>query len=560
MVDTEAELRREEAAIIRDLMPAGGRTVRKLRAPVPFLLGKVDTQGMLDSEEESRRDAEASLTEQRTALERPRSAERALRDEVAELERLTAPGLTANLAEFDRVAQDRADAEMRQQQLEAAQDRAPIEVIRAARAVFPRPRRPSARPRRRKDALRAPCRACASIGAVERSIADLRDKVEGSLAYADRVMVASQAVERRAVLIAVGDPGRPEFDRVLMEEEFALIKHPVDDPRWLPAALEHLDGYVLFRSDKRLAGTEDAFLESIREYLRRSDLPRPACVPAAPLFDDVAGDVSDDDPMATIDAVAACVAGEDANLRDNEIVRKEAEAAQARLEAIQTFKEDFVGKMRGAFDVMGGLLGELNRQLRKRSFHGLAYRFARQEAPGYRDMARLSSGHPTLGWRKPLFDSDGREPHVLPPPSARGAAGGRVRGLHRGFPEPHRASGAAPSAPRGPDATPPVPLGRRRRRRRAHRRTSGGQPRDCGRSAPDGRIDRAPLRACRARGRREGAQPAPRSGRDHRPDDCGNRPPARAGGRGSSARWQRFRERPPSARRVASGIVHEGKG
>lgn len=80
MVDMEAELRREEAAIIRDLMPAGGRTVRKLRAPVPFLLDKVDTQGMLDSVEESRRDAEASLTEQRTVLERPRSAERALRD------------------------------------------------------------------------------------------------------------------------------------------------------------------------------------------------------------------------------------------------------------------------------------------------------------------------------------------------------------------------------------------------------------------------------------------------------------------------------------------------
>lgn len=72
-------------------------------------------------------------------------------------------------------------------------------------------------------------------------------------------MVASQAAERRAVLIAEGDPRRPEFDRVLMEEEFALIKPPVDDPRWLPAALEHLDGYVLFCSDKRLAGTEDAF-------------------------------------------------------------------------------------------------------------------------------------------------------------------------------------------------------------------------------------------------------------------------------------------------------------
>lgn len=121
MVDTEAELRREDAAITQDLMSTGGRTVRKLRAPVPFLLGKVDTQGMLDSVEESRRDAEASLTEQQTALERLRGAERALRDAVAELERLTAPGLAASLAEFDRIAQDRA----------------PIEVIRAARADLP---------------------------------------------------------------------------------------------------------------------------------------------------------------------------------------------------------------------------------------------------------------------------------------------------------------------------------------------------------------------------------------------------------------------------------------
>lgn len=113
------------------------------------------------------------------------------------------------------------------------------------------------------------------------------------------------------------------------------------------------------------------------------------------------------------------------------------------------------------------------------------------------------------------FDSDGREPHVLPPPSARGAAGGRVRGLHRKIPEPHRASGAAPSAPRGPDSTPPVPLGRRRHRRRAHRRPSGGQPRGCGRSPPDGRVDGPPLRARRAHGRRDSAQPPSRSGRNH---------------------------------------------
>jgi hypothetical protein len=224
MVDTEAELRREDAAITQDLMSAGVRTVRKLRAPAPFLLGRVDTRCMLDS-----------------------------------------------VAEFDRVAQDLADAEMRQQQLETAQDRAPIEAIGAAKAdlsaVEEVIREATAEKGRIEGALQDMREA---IGAVERSIADLRDKVEGSLAYPDRVMVALQVAERRAVLIAEGDPGCPEFDRVLMEEEFALIKHPVDDPRWLPAALEHLDGYVLFRNDKRLAGTEDAFLESIREYLRRS--------------------------------------------------------------------------------------------------------------------------------------------------------------------------------------------------------------------------------------------------------------------------------------------------
>lgn len=420
MVDTEAELRREDAAITRDLMSAGGRTVRKLRAPVPFLLGKIDTQGMLDSVEESRRGAEASLTEQQTALERLRGAERALRDAVAELERLTAPGLAASLADFDRIAQDRADAETQQQQLEAAQDRSLIEAIRAAKAELSATeeaiREAAAEKGRIEGALQGVREA---IGAVERSIADLRDKVEGALAYADRVMDASQAAERRAVLTADGDPGRPEFDRVLMEEEFALIEHPADDPRWLPAALERLDGYVLFRSDKRLAGTEDAFLESVREYLRRSDLPRPACVPAAPLADDAAGDASDDDRMTTIDAVAAWVAGEDANLRDNELVRKEAEAAQARLEAIQTFKEDFVGKMRGAFDAMGGLLEELNRQLRKRSFHGLTYRFARQEAPGYRDMIALieRSSDPTFDM--PLFNTAPKDADGLDEESAR---------------------------------------------------------------------------------------------------------------------------------------------
>ncbi|PWC91422.1 hypothetical protein TSH100_00620 [Azospirillum sp. TSH100] len=412
MVDTEAELRREDAAITRDLMSAGGRTVRKLRAPVPFLLGKVDTQGMLDSVEES-------LTEQRTALERLRGAERALRDAVAELERLTVPVLAASLAEFDRIAQDRADAEVRQQ-FEAAQDRSLIEAIRAAEAdpsaIVEAIREATAEKGRIEGTLQGVREV---IGAVGRTIADLRDKVEGLLAYADHVMVASQAAERRAVLTADGAPGRPEFDRVLMEEEFALIDHPADDLRWLPAALERLDGYVLLRSDKRLAGTEDALLESVRAYLPRSDLPRPACVPAAPLADDAAGDASDDDRMATIDVVAAWVLGEDANLRDNEVVRKEVETAHARLEAIQTFKEDFVGKMRGAFDAMGGLLAELNRQLRKRSFHGLTSRFARQEAPGYRDMIALieRSSDPTFDM--PLFNTAPKDAGGLDEESAR---------------------------------------------------------------------------------------------------------------------------------------------
>ncbi|UKJ75392.1 SbcC/MukB-like Walker B domain-containing protein [Azospirillum brasilense] len=419
MVDTEADLRREDAAITRDLMSAGGRTVRKLRAPVPFLLGKIDTQGMLDSVEESRRSAETHLAEQETELTRLRCAERALRDAVAELERLTAPGLAASLADFGRIAQDRADAETRRQQLESAQDRSLIEAIRAAKADLHATeeaiREATADKGRIEGALQG---VRDSIGASERSIADLRDKVAGALAYADRVMEASQAEERRAVLTADGDPGRPEFDRVLMEE-FTIVENPADDPRWLPAALAHLDDYVLLRSDKRLAATEDAFLEAVREYLRRSDLPRPACVPAGPLADDAAADASDDDRMAEIDAVAAWVAAEDANLRDNELVRKEAEAARARLEAIQTFKEDFVGKMRGAFDAMGGLLEELNRQLRKRSFHGLTYRFARQEAPGYRDMIALieRSSDPTFDM--PLFNTAPKDADGLDEESAR---------------------------------------------------------------------------------------------------------------------------------------------
>lgn len=75
--------------------------------------------------------------------------------------------------------------------------------------------------------------------------------------------------------------------------------------------------------------------------------------------------------------------------------------------------------MRGAFDAMGGLLEELNRQLRKRSFHGLTYRFARQESPGYRDMIALieRSSDPTFDM--PLFNTAPKDADGLDEESAR---------------------------------------------------------------------------------------------------------------------------------------------
>jgi uncharacterized protein YPO0396 len=67
----------------------------------------------------------------------------------------------------------------------------------------------------------------------------------------------------------------------------------------------------------------------------------------------------------------------------------EEQARAAHADAIAHFKGDFIGKMRGAFEAIAGRLRELNRQLAKRDFHGLTYRFERRDAAAYRDMIAL---------------------------------------------------------------------------------------------------------------------------------------------------------------------------
>lgn len=410
MVRTEAELRREDSAITVDLMHAAARTVRKLRAPSPLLLGCVDTQGALEQLRAERQEAEASLrilSDERANLIASQRALRACEDQA---NRLVPVDLTRDISNLSTLTERFVTANLERARIAEEQDRGITQAILAAERDLKTVETEAATKNVSKGRLETTLGNLEeALASNEEAIRSIQEKSDDALLYAARVISQEHADEQRSLMFADTDPGQPDFTRIIQPADREAIAFPIDDPRWLNAILAHLENFVLVQTFKRVSGTEDALFGTVREYLNTFDLPPPDCVPAASsesVTDDDTRSAAerDEERFVMADAVSAWIASEEEDLRDNELVRKEAEAAEARNATIRTFKEDFVGKVRGAFDAIEGVLEDLNRQLRKRDFHGLTYRFSKRDAAGYRDMITLINRSSDPEFDLPLFE------------------------------------------------------------------------------------------------------------------------------------------------------------
>ena len=353
--------------------------------------------------------AEAGLSALRTEVANLKACESALRVCEDQALCLVPADLTHGMAALEALAERLATSYAERGRIAEEQDRGILQAIAATEQDLQAVAADATARNVEKGRLEATlATVAAALVTNENDINTIREKAGDALAYAARVISQDHADDQRALLFADADPGVPDFTRLLQPGDLDAITVPSEDSRWLGAALSRLENFVLVQTFKRVSGTEEALFVLVRDYLGAFDLPRPDCVPAvlaaALADDDAKSDAErDEERFVAADAVSAWIAVEEANLRDNELVRKEAEAADARLETIRTFKEDFVGKVRGAFDAIDGVLEDLNRQLRKRDFHGLTYRFSKREAAGYRDMIALINRSSDPEFDLPLF-------------------------------------------------------------------------------------------------------------------------------------------------------------
>ncbi|HYD64166.1 SbcC/MukB-like Walker B domain-containing protein [Azospirillum sp.] len=417
MVCTEAELRQEDTAITADLMHTAGRATRRMRTPSPFLLGRVNTGGLMDDLRAELAAAETHQKAQATTIAQLTSVETAFSRVVIEAGDADADGIDATLAAIARIGADletlkadrvriaAEDISGLGEQIEATARNAQT-VASQLETVHPALGRAEAA----VEVARTAAEASATL--VQR----LRSEAPKKVAEFVRFLPASESASL-AALFAEGDPGEPPPERVLNNSESAEIDLDLAAPDWLPKALLRLDNYVLVRNRKNLDGAMIAFLMAAPDYLGAYGLNRPDFVPPKTQVEALAE--TSDDFDSIVDKVGAWLADETADLRDNELRQKRDEAKTARLETIEAFKNDFVGKMRGAFDAIDGLLEELNLHLRQRTFHGLRYRFGKKESPNYRDMIALINRSSDPVFDLPLFGSaDAKDEDCLDPETA----------------------------------------------------------------------------------------------------------------------------------------------
>jgi energy-coupling factor transporter ATP-binding protein EcfA2 len=374
MALSEADLQREDSAATTDLMYASGRTVRRLRRVRPVL-------GMSGEQVQARLAGDADrnarfLDEYRLDLAELRSAQRSLSE------------LVARIGELDRTCVERALEELASAEASAARSRIDAARLREEggsdveeRLAAARQATLSAR-RRREDAENELSRlderlkqrtdrtaVCAEAEAVAR-----REASERLAACAG--LLGEEELAEAARRMSADVPEPPDLRSVHADPEARQAGgRPFE--AGLEAQLRHVEYNLVAYHARRLANDRINFLVSVGDYVGRHALPRP---------DFLDGEDADEERF---DGASEWLALESVTLRKQALVGYESEAEGAHRDAVAHFKGDFVGRMRGAHEEMAARLRDLNRQLAKRDFHGLTYRFDRKPSAAHKDMLDL---------------------------------------------------------------------------------------------------------------------------------------------------------------------------
>jgi len=378
MVQTEAELRREDSAATADLMLASGRSVRKLRTPDQMLLGLLSAEGAAEEMEAAISDLLTRHTAARHLLDQLRSAQRTISRLASEFGRLDLASVAAVLAEMAQSAPAIAAAEAEIRRLEPAGDGGLRERVAEAEAAW----RKAGGERDSANALKATLseRLSGRAEAVRRAQeADTALRADARIVVdANRHIIGEE--EEQFALWWLGEPvpGPPDFSRATPWEGEATPGGESDDGG-LDGKLKRVD-FLIDYHHKRVESERPNFIVRVGSYVNTHGLPRPS------FLDDAAGEgVAADLFGAALDWV-----GREAVSLSSQVLKDyEDKAKAAHDDAVEHFKGDFIGKMRGAFEAIQGRLRELNRQLAKRDFHGLTYRFEKKDAAAYRDMIAL---------------------------------------------------------------------------------------------------------------------------------------------------------------------------
>jgi hypothetical protein len=399
MAGDDGDLSREESAITDDLHYLSGR-VAKLCQPPRFLV-----LGALRGEETVRR-LEEDLEDTRAGLARHR--ERSAQKEQA---RKVLERIAQGFAEVDAEAVGRAvsaaaeaaAAIARQEaviaDLESRGDDGLTEALETAR--------------KKEDAALSALQAL--IGDIsflrgdikrleEKERADVsadaeaRARAKDVLGLAAKLGVVS-ADEANDIEFDLGEtvPPMPDLSKVKFDEEekaaYAANNKGSLADGGVAARLGQVDWLEKYNRDRYFRECRSFPHLVGSEYVNRYGIGRQD-------FMDLEGTIPDDDWFETAEAWCAA---ESRRLQDNVLKDYEDQARKSYEEAVSHFKNDFVGKMRGAFDGIRGQIDEMNRQLSKREFHGLVYRFDRRPAASYRDMIALVEASSDPGFDFPLL-------------------------------------------------------------------------------------------------------------------------------------------------------------
>jgi energy-coupling factor transporter ATP-binding protein EcfA2 len=378
MVKSHADLAKAESAATADLMFASGRTVRKLFPPRFPRLGLTMDGGGMESATEELGFLREQARERHIAVGICRSATRLLTsviEGIRDLDYVATKAWLDELAEAERSeVRHRMEAKRHraskggsiQKRLELA--RQALKDVRAQRAAGD------------QELARLEERLSDRVSReVAASNAEESSRNRALAVITDHGLVFSpQEMEDSLRWAHAPLPEAPETKSALSDPE---SRESRDGPRGtsLEAHLHYLEFNLVDYQARRVANDRNNVVLLVGDYVIRHGITKP------PFLEPL----EDGDADTRFGQASAWLSVEAEMLRRQALVDYEDQATQAHNDAILHFKGDFIGKMRGAFEEMQIRLRELNRQLAKRDFHGLTYRFDRKANLSHRDMIDL---------------------------------------------------------------------------------------------------------------------------------------------------------------------------